>query len=81
MKPTKAADLPHERVGARVNKVHTGVTGVGQVVDLALVIDETDVEGPQAGGGNIRPGDQGDLPQALRGLLRMSLMRTDDVAH
>ena len=81
VKPTKAADLPNERIGACVDQVDTGITGVGQVVDLALVIDETDIEGPQAMWRNFWPGDERDLPQALRALLRLHLMGTDDVAH
>ena len=81
MKPTEAAYLPDKRVGARVDQVYAGVTGIGQVIDLALVIDETDIEGPQTPWRDVRPGDEGDLPQALRRLLRLGLMCTDDVAH
>ena len=81
VKPTKAANLPDERVGACVDQVHAGVTRVGQVVDLALVIDETDIEGPQAAWWDVRAGNEGDLPQALRCILRLCQVRADDVAH
>ncbi|HKF38239.1 MAG TPA: hypothetical protein VKB35_15190, partial [Ktedonobacteraceae bacterium] len=81
VKPAKAANLPDERVGARVDHVHADITGVGRVKDPALVISETDIEGLQASWWDVWPGDEGDLPQAIRRILRPGQVGAHDVAH